>query len=175
MLKIDEREYQPLANHAVRYYTGRVFARFFSEDDIKDLVEEVVLRMWSGRDRYDESRGTVSAWVGTISRNVVLDAVKREKRRRSLFNPAPLVEQSDEEGDVVGFVPVASDETDAETVARDTERVFRESVPSGRKARLLDGLIQGCDASEMAAAENVSTAAIYTAVCNLRKQLKVAV
>ena len=172
MLNISEKDYWPMAERAVLAYTRNVLAGLFSKDDIQDLVSEVVLRMWANRDRYDESRGTVAAWVYTIARNVVLDASKREKRRRALFSSVPLGECLDDDGGVVGLDPVASDETDAQAIARDTERVLRGSVSVGRDGRLLDGLILGCDASTLAAAEGVDTPVIHTAVCRLRRRLR---
>jgi len=57
-------------------FTRNVFAGFFSEDDIDDLISEVVLRIWAKRERYDENRGTVNAWVNGIARNIVLDAAE---------------------------------------------------------------------------------------------------
>lgn len=172
MLNISEKDYWPMAERAVLAYTRNVLAGLFSKDDIQDLVSEVVLRMWANRDRYDESRGTVAAWVYTIARNVVLDASKREKRRRALFSSVPLGEGLDNDGEVVGFDPAASDETDAQAIARDTERVLRGSVSGGRDSRLLGGLILGCDSSTLAAAEGVDTPVIHTAVCRLRGRLR---
>lgn len=93
------------------------------------------------RDKFDESHCTVSSWVGKIAKNVVLDAVRIEKRRRSSFSSAPLVERVDEDGNAVGFVQVAGDETEALAIAHDTERVLRESVSAGRDTRLLNGLL----------------------------------
>ena len=172
MLNISEKDYRPLAERAVLAFTGRVFAGFFSKEDINELVSDVVVRMWDKRDRYDESRGTVSTWVNTIARNTVLDASKREKRRRSLFSSAPLEQGLDDDGDVVGIVPVASDETDAQAIAHDTERALRESASTGRDGRLLEGLILGYDASELAAAEGVEAPVIHTAVSRLRRRLR---
>ena len=172
MLNISEKDYWPQAERAVLAITRNIFAGFFSKDDINDLISTVVISMWEKRDQYDESRGTVSTWVNAIARNAILDAHKQEIRRRSRFSATQLGERVDEDGDVVGFDPASSDETDAQAIAHDTERALRESASQGRNARLLNALIQGSDASEMAAAEHVSTAAIYTAVCNLRKRLR---
>ena len=172
MLNISEKDYRPLAERAVLAFTRKVFAGFFSKDDIDDLISEVVLRMLAKRERYDENRGTVSAWVNKIARNIVLDAAKREKRSRSLFSSATLEEGLDDESNVVGIVPVASDETDAQAIAHDTERALRASVSNGRDGRLLNGLILGYDAAELAAAENAGTPVIHTAVCRLRGRLR---
>ena len=171
MLNINEKDYRPLAERAVLAFTRKVFAGFFSKDDIDDLISEVVLRMWTKRERYDENRGAVSTWVNKIARNIVLDAAKREKRSRSLFSSATLEEGLDDDN-VVGIVPVASDETDAQAIAHDTERALRASVSNGRDGRLLNGLILGYNAAELAAAENVGTPVIHTAVCRLRGRLR---
>ena len=172
MLNISEKDYRPLAERAVLAFTRKVFAGFFSKDDIDDLISEVVLRMWAKRERYDENRGTVNAWVNKIARNIVLDAAKREKRSRALSSSATSDEGLDDDGNVVGIVPVASDETDAQAIAHDTERALRASVSNGRDGRLLNGLILGYDAAELAAAENVGTPVIHTAVCRLRGRLR---
>ena len=172
MLNISEKDYRPLAERAVLAFTRKVFAGFFSKDDIDDLISGVVLRMWAKRERYDENRGAVSAWVNKIARNLVLDAAKREKRSRSLFSSATLEEGLDDDGNVVGIVLVASDETDAEAIAHETESALRASVSNGRDGRLLNGLILGYDAAELAAAENVVTPVIHTAVCRLRGRLR---
>lgn len=51
------------------------------------------------------------------------------------------MERVDEDGNAVGVVQVAGDETDALAIAHDTERVLRESVSAGRGTRLLNGLL----------------------------------
>ena len=161
-----------MAERAVCAYTRNVFPGFFSEDDLDDLISDVVTLMWVNRGSYDERLGTVSTWVARIAKNRVLDAVKSEKRRRSLFSAAALVERVDEDGAPVGFVPVARDETDAQVIAHDTERVLRESVRSERETNLLNGLLAERKPAELAAAENVAPKVIYPAVCNLRKHLR---
>lgn len=172
MLKINEKDYWPLAERAVRAYTRNVIRGFFSEDDIMQLIIDVATRIWEKRDRYDESLGTVSAWVGKIAKNIVLDTVKSEKRRRSLFSSAPVVERVDEDGDPVGFVPVAADETDAQAIAHDTERFLRSSVKSDRQKRLFNGLAGGLDSAELAEIEGVEPSKIYTPVSRLRSVLR---
>ena len=82
------------------------------------------------------------------------------------------MERVDEDGNAVGFVPVAGDETDALAIAHDTERILRESVSAGRDTRLLNGLLNDLDDSEIAAAEGVGTPTVQTAKCRLRKRLR---
>ena len=175
MLTISEKDYRPVAEKAVCAYTRNVFPGFFSKDDLDDLISLVVTRMWAKRDHYDETLGPVSAWVGKIAKNIVLDAVKSEKRRRSLFSSAPLVERVDEDGDPVGFVPVSSVETDAQAIAHDTERILRSSVKGEKQKRLFNGLANGLDSAELAEIEGVAPSKIYTPVSRLRSSLRLTI
>ncbi len=172
MLTISEKDYWTVAEKAVCTYTRNVFPGFFSKDDLDDLISLVVSRMWEKRDRYDKRLGTVSAWVGKIAKNIVLDAVKSEKRRRSLFSSVPLVERVDEDGDPVGFVPVSSVETDAQAIAHDTERILRSSVKGDKKQRLFKGLANGYNSADLAEIKGVEPSEVYTPVSRLRSDLR---
>lgn len=172
MLNISEKTYWPEAESAVKAYSRRAFANYFSEDALDDITAVVVTRMYEKRDQYDESRGTVTAWVGMIARNAVLDAYRAETRRRAFFSSACLVEMTDDDGDVVNYVPAAPDETDAWLIVRDTERALRCAATTERDKRILDGMIQGRDSSELATAEGVETSRIYTPVHHLRERLR---
>lgn len=51
----------------------------------RELAEEVVcdvyVQVWENPDRYEVSRGTVIAWLMTLSRSRAIDALRREKTR----------------------------------------------------------------------------------------------
>lgn len=172
MLKINENQYLPLAEKAVKSFALTAFPGFFSEDDLQDLISEVVLRMLVSGERYDSRLGSVSVWVGTIARNMVLDAARKESRRRRAYSSIAPGDRVDEDGDIVGFDPAAADETDAMVIALDTGRALRGAVTTERDRRLLNGLILGYDTSELAAMEGAETGSIYTAVCRLRRKLR---
>lgn len=50
----------------------------------EDLTQEVFLKVWRNAHLYESSRGSLEAWLVTVTRNVGLDHVrsKREKQRR---------------------------------------------------------------------------------------------
>jgi RNA polymerase sigma-70 factor, ECF subfamily len=45
-----------------------------------EVVQEVMLTVWSHADRFDEGKGSMSTWVFTIARNRLIDSVRRQKR-----------------------------------------------------------------------------------------------
>lgn len=50
-------------------------------DTAEDLAQEVMLTLWRKAGLYAPGRGTVSAWVFTIARNVRIDRLRRQSSR----------------------------------------------------------------------------------------------
>ncbi|MCK5609162.1 sigma-70 family RNA polymerase sigma factor [Candidatus Pacearchaeota archaeon] len=48
--------------------------------DMEDLVQEVLLKMWGAREKYDEQKGTVQSWIATITRNTTIKYWKASQR-----------------------------------------------------------------------------------------------
>ena len=172
MLQISSKDYRPLAEKAVKYYARTLFSGYFSKEQLEDIISDVVAKMWAKRAQYDENRGAVSTWVGIIALSAVIDAANAEKRRRERFSSAPLVEDMNEDGDVVNYVPMTNEQADDWLIANDTERRFRNSITSERDLRLLEALLNDSSREELAAAEGVSMSAIYGALHHLRKRLR---
>lgn len=64
---------RPLFSLGVRWYGDRELA--------EELVQEVTLRIWRKADGYDPSRGTASAWIFGVARNVATDLARSRRRR----------------------------------------------------------------------------------------------
>ena len=64
----------------------------------EDLVQEVMLLVWTKARQFDPSRASASAWVYAIARNRRVDLFRRERSSRDIWlEPAPEGESSPEE------------------------------------------------------------------------------
>lgn len=167
-----EINYFELAKTAVSNYTARVFAGFFSKEDIEDLIIDTAMKMFEYRDSYDEARSALPTWASVIARSVVLTAAAKEQRRRKLFSSTPLDEYVNEDGDSYSFDPIASEQTDADIIAAETERIICGVATSVRDKRLLNDLIGELKPKEIAAIEKVEPSKIYAPLFHLRSRIR---
>ena len=63
----------------------------------EDVVQETLLRAWRNRERLDESRGSVRAWLFTVARNIVIDEWRTRRAQSEL--PVADVPETHEPGD----------------------------------------------------------------------------
>ncbi len=70
-------EYRDLV-YGICYYRSR------SASDAEDLMQEAFLKIWTNLGSFDPARGTLRAWVSTVTRNVTLDRFRREVKHRAV-------------------------------------------------------------------------------------------
>lgn len=70
-------------------------------DAAEDLLQEVLLRLWSNADQWD-GRGSAKGWLFRISTNLALNSVRSVKRRRE--TPLEPALQADDDSHVPGWM-----------------------------------------------------------------------
>lgn len=73
----------------------------------EEVVQDVMVRAWRAADRYDASRGSLSTWLFTIARNVVIDALRARGARPASPASAPEGSEASHAEDVVRKIQVS--------------------------------------------------------------------
>jgi RNA polymerase sigma factor (sigma-70 family) len=89
----------PVKNKLFRF----AFKFLGDEDDAKDVVQEVFIRVWNGRDRMNEVQNW-EAWCMRIARNISLDRIRSANGRQThrieesfdVHQPGPTPQESTE-------------------------------------------------------------------------------
>ena len=72
-------------------YASRVFGvclRILNETQLaEDIVQEVFVRVWERAHLFEQSRGSVSAWLMGITRNICIDQLRRRQARPQAAEP----------------------------------------------------------------------------------------
>ena len=161
--------YRALATKAVNTYIRKKFPKFFSSEDIEDIVSDVTTKMWLGRKRFDGERSCVEAWVWSIAKNVVLTSAGRKANRSAIFLELENGVYSDNTSESLDrsreFLP------DGELIRDETLGGFYDALPTERDRRFLAWKIEGLDSDDMARAEGVPKDTVYQVVCQMKRRL----
>lgn len=165
MLKIQEQEYLTMAAKAVRSYVSRKFDGFFSETELEDLVSEVAMRMWSGRESFDSAKGKEFTWVWTIAMNVVKDAAMAKHNRENIGA------RWTDDVERAATRMVGDDRADGELLRDELVEDLYGKLRQERDRRLLLYLAQDMEYEEIAKREGLTLRATYMAIFHLRQRL----
>jgi RNA polymerase sigma-70 factor (ECF subfamily) len=90
MRRVAEHDGEALAE-LYDLYAPRVFGlclRILNERQIaEDLLQEVFVRAWERAELFQQSRGSVGAWLMGIARNSCIDQLRRQQARPQLAEP----------------------------------------------------------------------------------------
>lgn len=82
--KRDERGMELLLRHygaLMRYIISPIIE---SEHDREECISEAAMRVWDGIDSYSEARGSFSAWLTAVTRNMAQNRARRRHPSESL-------------------------------------------------------------------------------------------
>jgi RNA polymerase sigma factor (sigma-70 family) len=133
----------------------------------EDVAQETFLRAWQRAAAFDPCRGTVSAWLLTIARNLAIDTVRL--RRVVIVEPNEILARPDPARD--------RGPDDLAILSSDTERLHRAiaDLPADQSRALVLAAFYGRTAREIAESESIplgtAKTRIRTAMLRLRAAL----
>jgi RNA polymerase sigma-70 factor (ECF subfamily) len=103
-----------------------------NDDDAQDLVQEVLLRVRKGLERYQP--GSMEGWLSRIATNAFLDDVRRRKRR-------PLDLLPDEPENVIPPSRSADADFEASALSEGVQAALRDLPPDYRATVVLSDVV----------------------------------
>jgi RNA polymerase sigma-70 factor (ECF subfamily) len=88
----DEAAWRELVGRHTRRVFGIAYRFVGRVDEAEDLTQDIFVKVLQSLDRYRESDGAFSTWVGTVARNHAIDDYRRrrQEKARRLQDPAVL-------------------------------------------------------------------------------------
>ncbi len=157
-----------------------------SVPDAEDVVQEVMLRAWRARDRYDPTRASLRTWLHAIATNASLTALKSRQRRPL---PSTLVDAAEDAEEslvpaleIPWLQPIATSrlsELDsdpaAQVIRRDRVRLAfcaaLQQLPARQRAALVLCEVLDFSAAEAAQALNTTVPATNSLLQRARRVL----
>ena len=153
----------PVLSVCFRYLRDRVVA--------EDAAQDVFVKVWGARDRYEPSAGFKS-WIFRIASNHCINLSEKERRRRGASLDAPHPETGEamvtriEDG---GGTPADALEG-AERAGKVHEALAR--LPDSQRMAVILCRFQGCSYEEIGAALDLSIPAVKSLLFRARSKLK---
>ncbi|MBZ5737624.1 RNA polymerase subunit sigma-70 [Nocardioides mangrovi] len=149
-----------------------------SPHDAEDLLQETLLRAWRAADRYDASRSSLRTWLYRIATNACLNALQSARSRPLPSGVGEVFTDPDADfvpgTEVPWLVPLPAD-PEAGAVERSRLRIALvaalQLLPARQRAVLLLREALELPAAEVAAALDMSTAAVNSALQRARTRL----
>jgi RNA polymerase sigma-70 factor (ECF subfamily) len=154
-----------------------------SYDDAEDLVQDVLLKAWRGKDGY-AGRASVRTWLYKIATNTCMDFLRRNQRQPQRYEPVPGFDSGADEGpDRVPWLQPYPDQLldlgtapDSAAVSRETlELVFLTAIqhlPPRQRAVLLLRDVLDWSAAETAEQLDVTVATVNNDLQRARPVLR---
>jgi RNA polymerase sigma-70 factor (ECF subfamily) len=144
---------------------GVAFTMLGEQRAAEDVAQEALLRAWRHAEVFDARRGSVAAWLATITRNLAIDAMR--VRRPITVSPDELLDMS----------PSGDDRGPAETavVHDDVGRLRRAltELPDGQRRAVVLAGVWGLPAREIADREGIPIGTAKTRIRSALRRLRV--
>jgi RNA polymerase sigma factor (sigma-70 family) len=153
----------------VRRFQSRVFgvalAVLGDRHAAEDVAQQAFERAWRRGHTFDPRRGTVAAWLCTLTRNLAIDAARVRR-------PVPVdVDELLRRLSTTSLGP--EDVAVAEESARELRAALRELPRDQARAVVLAGIV-GLSASQVAASEGIPLGTAKTRIRTAMRRLRVA-
>ena len=82
LVQRNERAFSWLYQHYSISMSGAIQVLVRNEEQTRDLLQDVFVKIWANLTRYDASKGRLYTWMLNVARNTALDAIRSGKAKK---------------------------------------------------------------------------------------------
>jgi RNA polymerase sigma-70 factor (ECF subfamily) len=159
----------------VRSFQGRVVSLAYrylgSAADAEDLAQEVFLRVYRAKERYERS-AKFSTWIYRITANASLNHIRGKKARRNVRGAMPLGAGDDDPADVEDEGAAApGEQMEKDELARVLRKIV-DDLPERQRMAIVLNKYEGLSYEDVAAAMEMSVMAVKSLLTRARVNIK---
>lgn len=151
-------------------YSGMIYSMLFrilrDAHAAEEILQDLFLQLWRNASHFDETRGSLPAWLMVIGRNRALSHL----RRREFREPADNLDTAFPEGAVPSSVNIENETQQAELLQR--LRVAMEALPPEQRTAVELAYFEGMTQTEIAARTGAPLGTVKTRVRTAMQYLK---
>jgi len=139
--------------------------------DAEEVVADAFAQIWRSASGFDSARGSVAAWVATITRTRALDLVRSRKRRARVLEEAAVVT---DEGETLVLAPTV-EAADRGAEQSETSAIVRRSLdelPAAQRRVIELAYFGGFSQSEIAAQLSEPSGTVKTRMRTAMEKLR---
>lgn len=89
----DDIAFEQLFNKHYSWVYSKAYRMLGNYQDTEEVTQDVFIKVWQKLKKWDTAQGSFQAWLNTVARNTIIDAIRKRERIRE----APLSGQPDDD------------------------------------------------------------------------------
>ncbi|RKU37553.1 hypothetical protein C6495_01660 [Candidatus Poribacteria bacterium] len=89
----DDIAFEQLFNKHYSWVYSKAYRMLGNYQDTEEVTQDVFIKVWQKLKKWDTAQGSFQAWLNTVARNTIIDAIRKRDRIRE----APLSGQPDDD------------------------------------------------------------------------------
>lgn len=136
---------------------------------LEDLVQEVLLKLWTRLDKYVKERGKFRPWLTTVIRNTAIDWFSKEKKRNESYEELSAYQKTFQTINQSEFEKIIDKEWRTYLTNLAFERI--QKIFSGKAIKVFELSQKGMSVEKIAEELDLTTNSVYTLKSRVKDKL----
>ena len=145
----DEYAFQMLYNKHYNWVYSKAYRTLSHHQETEEVSEDIFMKVWQKTDKWDPSQGSFQAWLNTVAKHTIIDAIRKKDRIRESLQASeeddpsvPLIEHVD-------YKPTPDKLAESAEAKEILERTLQQVTKPNHRIAWILRHIEGCSIAEI--------------------------